>query len=59
MNSPTYFRKYFNYQVFLNGERIGVIGNKNDLYALIDTSKLPTLSNEEKNELFIKIKQRR
>ena len=32
----TYAKVNTNYQVFLNGERIGVIGNKNDLYALID-----------------------
>lgn len=28
-----------NYQVYLNGEKIGVIGDKNELYALIDSNQ--------------------
>lgn len=35
----TYAEINTNYQVYLNGEKIGVIGNKDDLYALIDSNQ--------------------
>lgn len=54
MNTKAFFRKYFYYQVFRKGAykviRKVEISN-------VDTSKLPVLSNKEKDELFIKIKQ--
>lgn len=54
MNTKLHFRKYFYYQVF-----------RKEAYKLIrkveisnvDTSKLPVLSNKEKDELLIKIKK--
>lgn len=35
----TYAEVNTNYQVYLNGEKIGVIGNKEDLYTLIDNNQ--------------------
>lgn len=54
MNIKSLFRKYFYYQVFRK-EAYKVI-RKVEI-SNVDTSKLPVLSNKEKDELFIKIKQ--
>ena len=54
MNIKSIFRKYFYYQVFRK-EAYKVI-RKVEI-SNVDTSKLPVLSNKEKDELFIKIKQ--
>lgn len=54
MNIKSVFRKYFYYQVFRK-EAYKVI-RKVEI-SNVDTSKLPVLSNKEKDELFIKIKQ--
>lgn len=54
MNTKFHFRKYFYYQVFRE-EAYKVI-RKVEI-SNVDTSKLPVLSNKEKDELFIKIKQ--
>lgn len=35
----TYAEANTNYQVYLNGEKIGVIGNKDELYSLIDSNQ--------------------
>ena len=54
MNIKSICRKYFYYQVFRK-EAYKVI-RKVEI-SNVDTSKLPVLSNKEKDELFIKIKQ--
>ena len=54
MNIKSIFLKYFYYQVFRK-EAYKVI-RKVEI-SNVDTSKLPVLSNKEKDELFIKIKQ--
>lgn len=54
MNTKAFLRKYFYYQVFRK-EAYKVI-RKVEI-SNVDTSKLPVLSNKEKDELFIKIKQ--
>lgn len=39
ITKKSYAKINTNYQVYLNGEKIGVIGDKNDLYSLIDSNQ--------------------
>lgn len=39
LTKKTYAEANTNYQVYLNGEKIGVIGNKEELYSLIDSNQ--------------------